>query len=98
MARAPCRHAVFHGPFSGTLVATGLALVLALAGMACTDAAIQNGAGAGGTGQGGSGKGGAGGGLSFKLDGSTGTGGTAGSSGPCAGTSTAVCKPKAAEG
>ena len=76
-----------------------MVVILAMAGMACTNAAVQIGSGEGGMGQGGTGaRGGAGGGVSIKLDGSVGTGGAAGTSGPCAGTSMAVCKPKAAEG
>ena len=71
--------------------------ILAGAGTACTNAAIEGNGGAAGTGRGGSGGLGGGGGLAIKLDASSSTGGN-GSTGQCNSTSTAGCVAKSAEG
>ena len=80
------------GHFSGHLAAIGLATVLAFAGIACTNAAIEGTEGTGGTGRGGLGTAGTsgGGGVLIITTQPTSTGGAAGSSG-CQGTSTAGC-------
>jgi len=88
------------GQWLSLLKRTGVAAVLALAAVACTNGSIQGGANGGG------GKGGAGGSSSgaggtspgFKLDGSVGTGGTAGGSGVCNSTSTQGCKAQSPPG
>jgi fibro-slime domain-containing protein len=79
--------------FPTRLAHVGLAAILALAGLACSNATIENAGGAGGTGRGGAGGGaGSGSGVTVKLDGSVGsTGGAAGKSGQCNSTSTAGC-------
>ena len=89
--------------FPGQLTAVGLAALLSLAGIACTDVSIQGGEGSGGAGQVGGGGGNAGtsggGGLAIKLDASSSSsGGTAGTSGLCNGTSTAGCVAQFPEG
>ena len=92
---------VIGGQFAAHLTRVGLAVVLALSGIACTSAAIEGGGGAGGKSGGGGGNAGAGGnsGLVVKFDGGlTGTGGAAGTSGQCNSTSTAGCKAQAPEG
>jgi len=96
------RHTAAQGPLGRQLAAFGLAAILALAGTACTEASIQGSGGNNGTGQGGAGGGNAGttggGGVVINTGKTTPTGGMAGTSGQCQGTSTAGCIPKFAEG
>ena len=95
MKAAHTRHSMIPGRFVAQLTRTGVAAVLALVAVACNGAAIEGGGGGGDKGGASGSKTGAGGGggLSFKLDGSVGTGGTAGGAGTCS-TSTAACKPQ----
>ena len=93
---------VSSGPFASQIAGLGLAVILAFAGIACTNASVQGGEGgsgtAGGGGHGGhSGGGGVGG--SFTLA-PLGSGGTSGKNTNCTGTSvdTSICKIKVAEG
>ncbi len=94
------RYSVVHGQCLGHLAAVGLAAVLALAGLACTTPAIENGGKSDGTGQGGVGGGGAGtgtGGVVINTSATTASsGGTTGL--VCNSTSTAGCKAQAPEG
>jgi fibro-slime domain-containing protein len=101
MTAALTRISVARGRLPGLVAAVGLAAILSFAGFACTEASIQGGAGSGGTGEGGGGNAGTsgGGGLSLKLDGSAlSSGGTAGTSGLCNGTSTSGCVAQFPEG
>jgi len=99
MKAAPTRQSSFPGHSISHLTRIGLAAVLALAWVACTNPAIEGGSGAGGKGGGGGSTTGAGGtGAVFRLDGSVGTGGTAGSSGLCNSTSTQGCKAQSPPG
>ena len=94
------------GPFAGQIVGVGLAAIIAISGVACTNPSVEGGQGgagagagiAGGGGQGGhSGGGGVGG--SFTLA-PLGSGGTSGKNTNCTGTSvdTSICKITVAEG
>ena len=96
MKAADARPSMFRGQRTNPLARTNVAVILALAAVACTNASIENSGGAGGNGKGGAGgngKGGdGGGGPAIKLDAAPGsTGGAAGGSGKCNSTSTAGC-------
>jgi fibro-slime domain-containing protein len=101
MTTALARISVVLGRCSGHVAAVGLAAMLSIAGVACTEASIQGSGGTDGTGKGGGGGNAGtsgGGGLSIKLDAqASSTGGTAGTSG-CIGTNTAGCVPQYPEG
>ena len=98
MKAVPTRHSVVHGQPVVSLASVVFAAILALAGVACTGASIENNGGAGGAaGQGGvggskSGAGGSGGVIINPTGTITSTGGAAGTSGQCKGTSTDGCK------
>jgi len=94
------RNSVAQGPFSSQLAAVGFAAIFAFAGISCTNASIQGSGGTSGTEKGGvgGGKSTGGGGVVINTSQVTPTGGTAGTSGQCKGTSTAGCVIKVAEG
>jgi fibro-slime domain-containing protein len=101
MTKALSRHAVVYGQFPGYLAAAGVAVIVALAGTACTTPAIESAGGGGESGKGGTGGKGSGpsgpGGVFINPTGTpASTGGTAGI--VCNSTSTAGCKKQAPEG
>jgi fibro-slime domain-containing protein len=90
------------GLFASQLAGFGLAAIIALAGIGCSNASVDNTASAGGTVGGAGGKGNTGpnqtGGTGINLSSDVATGGTNGSTTLCNATSTSGCKAKVPEG